>query len=272
MGGPLMVQRGHCIRRRYYIKFLILFCLSKVNLFEIVTCGWQKILILFYFLIKVQIRVRLQCQPLLESQFKHIIGDNYYNQHHFWFELDHAQTSKLVSLLASLAVAPGTSVQNTMKWRSIFPASSSHDTRKEIVEFPPLALEAEHSNQLSQRSDSTDVLSSFDGENQPLEARFNVEVDQQEEKDYIYMKLRELAIKQEVNGEHQDLSLPCDARDNAIPNCTNLEMCDVKNTSVINDISSKDKGYPGELLGVEDNNEQNPGPSSEYKALIIQVD
>ncbi|PON94354.1 Development/cell death domain containing protein [Trema orientale] len=223
---------------------------------------------------QVQIRVRLQCQPLLESQFKQIIGDNYYNQHHFWFELDHAQTSKLVSLLASFAVAPGTSVlQNTMKWRSIFPASSSRDTSEESEEFPPLGLESEHLKQSSQRSDSssTDVVSSFDGESQPLEAQFNVKVVQQGEKDLIYMKLKKLASKHEVNDERQDLSLRCDAKDISVTNGTHLETDDVENASVTNDISSKNKGYPGEPLGVEDNYERNPVPSSKHEALITQL-
>ncbi|CAK9184627.1 unnamed protein product, partial [Ilex paraguariensis] len=38
---------------------------------------------------QVQIRVRLQCQPLLEDQFKPVIMDNYFSHNHFWFELDH---------------------------------------------------------------------------------------------------------------------------------------------------------------------------------------
>ncbi|PRQ51517.1 putative development/cell death domain-containing protein [Rosa chinensis] len=53
---------------------------------------------------QVQIRIRLQCKPLLESQFKPIIADNYYSANKFWFEIDHAETNKLMSLLASCAV------------------------------------------------------------------------------------------------------------------------------------------------------------------------
>jgi len=32
-----------------------------------------------------------------------LLGDNYYNHHHFYFELDHAQTRALISLFKSLA-------------------------------------------------------------------------------------------------------------------------------------------------------------------------
>ncbi|KAL6133005.1 hypothetical protein ACLB2K_065242 [Fragaria x ananassa] len=56
---------------------------------------------------QAQIRVRLQCHPLRESQFKPIIVDNYYSANKFWFELDHAQANKLMTLLASCAIAPG---------------------------------------------------------------------------------------------------------------------------------------------------------------------
>ncbi|KAF3448029.1 hypothetical protein FNV43_RR08737 [Rhamnella rubrinervis] len=123
-----------------------------------------------------QIRVRLQCQPLLEAQFKPIIVDNYYSQHHFWFELDHAQTSKLTSLLASLAVAPGAPVPwNTVMQRTIFRALPSCDTREESEGFVPLALEAEHLKQSSQKSDTRELDSSLDRNNQPLEAQLDTE-------------------------------------------------------------------------------------------------
>lgn len=234
-------------------------------------------LISFYFLLKVQIRVRLQCQPLPESQFRPIIADNYYNEHHFWFELDHAQTNKVMSLLASLAVAPGTSSsQNTVKWRTIFRAIPSRNIREESEEFPPLASEAENLSQSSQRSDSTDVASSLDGENQPLKAQSDVKEVQQLEKDLIYMKLKALALKDDINSEHQ-------AAAEGTPVINGLqsekkyyqkepEMSGVNNPSVIEDISSKDKGHRGEPLDAEDNCAQTPGSSSEYQSLISRVD
>ncbi|PWA42426.1 nucleotide-binding alpha-beta plait domain-containing protein [Artemisia annua] len=55
--------------------------------------------------IQVQIRVKLHCRVLTENQFKPIIADNFFNPHHFWFELDHAQTNKLLSLLSTQALS-----------------------------------------------------------------------------------------------------------------------------------------------------------------------
>ncbi|XP_009400961.3 uncharacterized protein LOC103985073 [Musa acuminata AAA Group] len=46
---------------------------------------------------QVSIRIKTNCAPLTENQFKKIIEDNYYNPQHFWFELDHAQTSALIA-------------------------------------------------------------------------------------------------------------------------------------------------------------------------------
>ncbi|PWA40675.1 nucleotide-binding alpha-beta plait domain-containing protein [Artemisia annua] len=54
---------------------------------------------------QVQIRVKLHCRVLTENQFKPIIADNFFNPHHFWFELDHAQTNKLLSLLSTQALS-----------------------------------------------------------------------------------------------------------------------------------------------------------------------
>ncbi|GJY45813.1 development/cell death domain-containing protein [Tanacetum coccineum] len=51
---------------------------------------------------QVRIRVKLHGKVLIENQFKPILVDNYYTQHRFWFELDRAQTNKLL-LLFSMA-------------------------------------------------------------------------------------------------------------------------------------------------------------------------
>ncbi|XVF20567.1 hypothetical protein REPUB_Repub12eG0011500 [Reevesia pubescens] len=59
---------------------------------------------------QVKIRIRMQCQPLLEDQFKPIIADNYYAPKLFWFELDQAQTNKLISLFSSSPIITGTSL------------------------------------------------------------------------------------------------------------------------------------------------------------------
>ncbi|XP_057524691.1 uncharacterized protein LOC130804316 [Amaranthus tricolor] len=68
---------------------------------------------------QVQVKVRMQCRPLAEEQFKPIIAKNY-NSHepnHFWFELDHTQTNRLITLFSASAFSQGTSVpRTTEKW------------------------------------------------------------------------------------------------------------------------------------------------------------
>ncbi|KAK3137411.1 hypothetical protein QOZ80_5BG0451870 [Eleusine coracana subsp. coracana] len=54
---------------------------------------------------QVHIRMKTQYPPLLETQFRKVLLDNYYNHHHFYFELDHAQATALVSLFKTLAPA-----------------------------------------------------------------------------------------------------------------------------------------------------------------------
>ncbi|KAI3858167.1 hypothetical protein MKX03_022486 [Papaver bracteatum] len=51
---------------------------------------------------QVRICVRRQCKPLSENQYRPIITGNYYTKVHFRFELDHAQTSGLISLFETL--------------------------------------------------------------------------------------------------------------------------------------------------------------------------
>lgn len=178
---------------------------------------------------QVQVRVRLQCQPLLEKQFKPVIAHNYYSHTHFWFELDHGQSNKLISLLASSAVAPSMSLpQNAATLRNTFQAPPSNGKKNEFSGFRPLALEVEdynhsgrkmdfednnfyydgredgadahippgsdveHCNQSSGRSDSTD-FAPFDALENHLDAKETLP----DEKDLILMKLKELASQVE---------------------------------------------------------------------------
>ncbi|CAI9273810.1 unnamed protein product [Lactuca saligna] len=67
---------------------------------------------------QVRVRVRQQCHPLSENQFKPVIADNYYEDKHFYFELDHHQTKKLMSLFTPSPVNPSSSQIAT---RSSFP-------------------------------------------------------------------------------------------------------------------------------------------------------
>lgn len=71
---------------------------------------------------------------MLEEQFKTIISKNYYEERHFWFELDCGQTSKLVSLFSSSPIAGSSLSQKTVKWNTTFkalptgtPAGTSHN-------------------------------------------------------------------------------------------------------------------------------------------------
>ncbi|KAL5202576.1 hypothetical protein ABZP36_013528 [Zizania latifolia] len=54
---------------------------------------------------QVRICTSTHYTPLLESQFRTVLSDNYYNHHHFYFELDHAQTKALIALFKSLGPA-----------------------------------------------------------------------------------------------------------------------------------------------------------------------
>lgn len=58
--------------------------------------------LMWFFLVKVRIRVRKLYHPLTEDQFISIIGDNYFAPKLFWFELDRSQTKRLVDLFSSL--------------------------------------------------------------------------------------------------------------------------------------------------------------------------
>lgn len=80
---------------------------------------------------KVKVRVGLQCRPLSEDKFRQAIAGNYYDNNHFRFELDRSQTNKLMFLLASAAIAPGTPVPRyNMNWRSACPSLPSCETLK----------------------------------------------------------------------------------------------------------------------------------------------
>ncbi|GAY32134.1 hypothetical protein CUMW_000770 [Citrus unshiu] len=126
---------------------------------------------------QVQIRVRMQCQPLNEEKFKPIIAANYYTPHHFWFELDHSQASKLIALLSSMAIAPRACVpQNRENQRTIF--------------LPLL------------KRNRMEEDNSLDGDDRPLESHLDMKDVDQDEKSLILMALKELAI----NHEHQDFS------------------------------------------------------------------
>ena len=199
----------------------------------------------------MQIRVRLQCQPLSEDIFKRAIADNYYNINHFWFELDHAQTSKLISLLAPSAIAPGNSVpRSTLKLPTVSQPPPSYETLREFESFKMLESDIEQSTHSSMRSESTENDSTLDGDIQPLDTHLILKEAKQDEKNLIFMKLQELAL----NCESQNLSLP----DN------------VNDTPDANNMPSVEKGNLDAPTGLE-KKEESPSPPFEYQYNIAQV-
>lgn len=200
----------------------------------------------------MQIRVRLQCQPLSEDKFRPVIVDNYYINHHFWFELDHVQTSKLTSLLASLAIGPGPSTympQNTMMWRTVSRSLPSQETSVESEAFEKLQSEIEHFTLSSHKSDSTEMTSlDADGNIQQLDSHMVAKGAEQDEESYIYMKLKELTL----NRESQDPSLLNTAKD--IPDMNNMNFAE--------------KGSQEASTGLEKKEES---PPFEYQLIVSQV-
>ncbi|RLN31043.1 gigaxonin-like [Panicum miliaceum] len=83
---------------------------------------------------QVRICTKTQYPPLLESQFKTLLGDNYYNHHHFYFELDHAQTRALISLFKSLAPANLNQVPAVSRKRNL--AISPSPTKMKLPAVP----------------------------------------------------------------------------------------------------------------------------------------
>ncbi|KAL5742445.1 hypothetical protein ACOSP7_029177 [Xanthoceras sorbifolium] len=228
---------------------------------------------------QVQVRVRLQCQPLLENQFKPIIADNYYTPNHFWFELDHAQTSKLMSLLASAIVAPRSSVPENTARRKIFQPLPSTDTMEESEGCMPLALEVECAKNLSWASNSSDAdpsvdegkeelsleveyfnnssresdsidNASVDGHNQQLEAILDKKAVTQDEEDLILGKLKKLSL----DRERRDFSL------------TDY----VGEPAVINDTHLEDEELIGERVNFPEKNEYNCS-SSHCQSIIAEL-
>ncbi|XP_043701486.1 uncharacterized protein LOC122651958 isoform X2 [Telopea speciosissima] len=136
---------------------------------------------------QVRIRVRMHCQPILEDQFSQIIMDNYYSQYHFWFELDHAQTSSLIKSFSSSPVNATAIQLHVPKVKTLFKALPNDDTRKEVDHRPSVTVEdLDWSDQPSK-----DV--GYLGGSQPLGAYPGTEtMDEEEAK--VYLKLQQIAL------------------------------------------------------------------------------
>lgn len=145
---------------------------------------------------KVQIRVQLHCRPLSEDKFRPVIADNYYHHNHFWFELDHGQTSQLIALLQPLAIAPANSVPQNMNQVTVLRSLPWHDPSWKAKSFkmPESEFEQYHSSRSSMISGSneSDLL---DECFQPLDTHSVDKVEAtQNETDAIWMKLKEISV------------------------------------------------------------------------------
>ncbi|XP_073144028.1 uncharacterized protein [Henckelia pumila] len=145
---------------------------------------------------QVQIRVRLECQALSETLFKPIIVDNYYTQNHFLFELDHVQASKLISKLTSLAFAPSVyTPQNPPKLSPVkqrFPLSIQRK-ESQAPEQPYFADDFPNSDDPFGTLGKSDDPLCLNGDNLLMEPSLANKNAEPQEKDFIHMKLKELA-------------------------------------------------------------------------------
>lgn len=127
---------------------------------------------------------------MLENQFKPIIIDNYYGPNRFWFELDHAQTNKLISLLASQAIAPSVrpSTTNRRPFCTVLPSLETRDGSEKIK---PQIMDVQ-CDLASQEADTIDVTSSLDAGNSAFGAHCDAN-EVNEEESLLLHKLEQLA-------------------------------------------------------------------------------
>ncbi|KAL8146641.1 uncharacterized protein LOC141705973 [Apium graveolens] len=161
---------------------------------------------------QVQIRVRLHCQSVDEEQFKAIIHDNYYSSKHFWFELDHAQTDGLLSLLSSVVIAPSTFVPKLTKERRIPLTAQRRELENEGVDTAVTNVDFARFSSSNRSLDKLNVDS-----NRSFETSSEWRTEVESEKDLIYMKLKELAL----NRKRLDQSSSVD--NNVVVDGENLE-------------------------------------------------
>ena len=202
---------------------------------------------------KVQIHVRLQCQPLCKEQFRPIIADNYYNSSHFWFELDHAQTSKLIILLSSRVVAPSAFVpKNSAAWRTLFQPPPPRNMEEEGENSKPHSrIDSAHSDQSNRKLGSSDVAPCLDQTNLPLEAPSNKQVVENDEKGLILL-------------QHQELVLSRKYKDSTLSSC-------VGDSDLVNDSQLDGKGLVKKQMVLEERNEDSSVSSSGFHHVIAQV-
>lgn len=181
---------------------------------------------------------------MAEDYFKTVIGDNYYSPHHFWFELDHAQTNKLISRLSSLAFAPGSYQPYYVEKRKHLlhptPLPDKRNSSRIIKRSAPIP-EVNITSDRSTGSSSSDATRGTD-DGKHKEGSVNLQLVNEAEKDLLYKKLKELAL----NRERLNSYLVDSARD----------------TTAVNGLSSNKNEIPGGEKTSEDMNELEPVVSS----------
>lgn len=133
---------------------------------------------------QVHIRMRMQCEPLLEKQFKPIIATNYYTPSRFCFELDVSQARALTSLFGSSPHVPA-------KW--IPKVTSSRDAAPEIKDSTQSALIPAFSflgHLPSTKPSDTPICA----QNKKLETHTD-SADVEDEENIVYQKLKKLAVE-----------------------------------------------------------------------------
>uniref|UniRef100_A0A6N2MKN7 DCD domain-containing protein n=1 Tax=Salix viminalis TaxID=40686 RepID=A0A6N2MKN7_SALVM len=154
--------------------------------------------------------------------------------------LTNVQTSKLMSLSASLAVSPGTSVltQKIEKWGNISQPGPLPKSRVQGEGDNLPASEIDYTDNSSTKSDSTHLASS-DVDNQRGKDQLDMTAVDQEEKELIFKKLQELALR----SEPQASSLR-DGTEDSPP---------------MHDMHLEEKASAEEQMGSEEKNDDNPG-------------
>lgn len=167
---------------------------------------------------QVQFSVRLHCEPLSEEKFKPAIADNYYSSHHFWFELDHFQTNKLICLLTSFAVKPKPPM-NTSNTRQFFHMVESSEMKENSDEVKP--SENKPVDNLDVSLGSGRESDSLAASSHPAisENHLDVQNSKQTVKNCVLEKQKDLSL----SHEHEDDSLMKSVEQANIPTCKNLE-------------------------------------------------
>lgn len=177
---------------------------------------------------QVQIRVKLQCRALNENQFKPIIIDNYYSQNLFWFELDHAQTNRLLSLLSAQPYsAPRTILtpHSTTKQTAYLPSENKRTC------YMPLEVgggHSSHANGAKSLPSNIKDAKTFNAVN---------------EKEVLCMKLKELALKSKLVGPSSERHESNTPKVNDVwPKLVGQPSADCEDESVVNDATFEPNG------------------------------